>query len=134
MAFDPTQAYPSIVMAWIRFPALPSYLYNRKIITEIGELVGKVAKLDLNTDSRIRGHFARMTVYVNLDKPLVSQILINRRSQKVEYESLSTIYFHCGRYGHVDNVCPFRTAGPSIEKDNKWPETISENSNSVREK
>ncbi|PPE02905.1 hypothetical protein GOBAR_DD00065 [Gossypium barbadense] len=42
LAFDPTQAYPSIVMAWIRFPALPSYLYNRKIITEIRGLVGKV--------------------------------------------------------------------------------------------
>ncbi|MBA0605033.1 hypothetical protein Godav_017648 [Gossypium davidsonii] len=59
------------------FPALPSYLYNRKIITKIGELVGKVVKLDMNTDSRARGRFARMAVYVNLEKPLVSQILIN---------------------------------------------------------
>ncbi|XP_012453312.2 uncharacterized protein LOC105775336 [Gossypium raimondii] len=58
LAFDPTQAYPSIVMAWIRFPALPSYLYNRKIITEIRGLVGKVVKLDMNTDSRTRGQFA----------------------------------------------------------------------------
>ncbi|MBA0664276.1 hypothetical protein Goklo_004314 [Gossypium klotzschianum] len=58
LAFDPTQAYPSVVMAWIRFPALPSYLYNRKIITEIRELVGKVVKLDMNTDSRVRGQFA----------------------------------------------------------------------------
>ncbi|PPS07537.1 hypothetical protein GOBAR_AA13110 [Gossypium barbadense] len=74
-AFDSTQAYPSVVVAWIRLPALPSYLYNRKIITEIGELVGKVVKLDMNTDSRTRGLFARMAVYVNLEKPLVSQIL-----------------------------------------------------------
>ncbi|MBA0684345.1 hypothetical protein Goari_025937 [Gossypium aridum] len=48
MTFNPTQAYLSIMMAWIRFPALHSYLYNRKIITEIGELVGKVVKLDMN--------------------------------------------------------------------------------------
>ncbi|PPR83483.1 hypothetical protein GOBAR_AA37232 [Gossypium barbadense] len=72
MAFDPSQAYPSVVMAWIRFSALPSYLYNHKIITEIGELVGKVVKLDLNTDSRTRGYFARLAVYVNLETPLVS--------------------------------------------------------------
>ncbi|KAH1098909.1 hypothetical protein J1N35_015830 [Gossypium stocksii] len=91
MAFDPTQAYPSVVMAWIIFPTLPSYLYNRKIITEIGELVGKVVKLYMNTDSRARGHFARLAVYVNLEKPLVSHILINGRSQKVEYKSFSTI-------------------------------------------
>ncbi|XP_016665736.1 uncharacterized protein [Gossypium hirsutum] len=107
-AFDSTQAYPSVVVAWIRLPALPSYLYNRKIITEIGELVGKVVKLDMNTDSRTRGLFARMAVYVNLEKPLVSQILVNGRTQMVEYESLSTIYFHCGRYGHVENMCNFK--------------------------
>ncbi|XP_016752428.1 uncharacterized protein [Gossypium hirsutum] len=105
MAFDPTQAFPSVVMAWIRFLALPSYLYNRKIITEIRELVGKVVKLDMNTDNRTQGRFARMAVYVNLEEPLVSQILINGRIQKVEYESLSTICFHCGRYGHVENIC-----------------------------
>ncbi|MBA0686161.1 hypothetical protein Goari_013776, partial [Gossypium aridum] len=91
-------------MAWIRFPALPSYLYNHKIITEIRELVGKVVKLDMNIDNRARGCFARMAVYVNLEKPLVSQVLINGRSQKVEYGSLSTICFHCGRYGHVENL------------------------------
>ncbi|KAK5803818.1 hypothetical protein PVK06_031467 [Gossypium arboreum] len=96
-------------------------------------LVGKVVKLDLNTYSRTIGRFARMAIYVNLDKPLVSQILINGRSQKVEYESLSTICFHCGRYGYVDNICPLRIAGPSIEKDNKSPETKSENSNLVKE-
>ncbi|PPS07032.1 hypothetical protein GOBAR_AA13604 [Gossypium barbadense] len=40
-------------------------------------MVGKVIKLDMNTDSRARGRFARMAVYVDLEKPLVSQILIN---------------------------------------------------------
>ncbi|MBA0674759.1 hypothetical protein Goari_016340 [Gossypium aridum] len=72
MAFDPTQAYPSVVIAWIRFPALPSYLYNCKIITEIGEMVGKVVKLDMNSNSRAMGRFDRMAVYVNLEKPLVT--------------------------------------------------------------
>lgn len=120
-------------MAWIRFPALPTYLYDRKVITEIGELVEKVVKLDMNTDSRTRDRFTRMAVYVNLDKPLVSQILINGRSQKVEYKSLSTICFNCGRYGHVDNICPFRNVEPLVEKGNKSPEVVSENSKSVRE-
>ncbi|XP_012453509.1 uncharacterized protein LOC105775544 [Gossypium raimondii] len=70
LAFDPTQAYPNVVMAWIRFPGLPGYLYNHKIITEIGEMVGKVVKLDMNTDNRTRGRFARLAVYVDLEKPL----------------------------------------------------------------
>ncbi|PPD85295.1 hypothetical protein GOBAR_DD17775 [Gossypium barbadense] len=66
LAFDPTQAYPSVVMAWIRFLGLPGYLYNHKIITEIGEMVGKVVKLDMNTDSRTRERFSRMVIYVGL--------------------------------------------------------------------
>ncbi|MBA0822507.1 hypothetical protein Goarm_019304 [Gossypium armourianum] len=117
--------------AWIRFPSLPGYLYNHKILTEIGELVGKVVKLDMNTDSRAKGYFVRMAVYVNLEKPLVSQILINGQSQKVEYESLSTICFHCGRYDHVENFCTFRNYGPFVEKKIDSLETIPKNQNMV---
>ncbi|MBA0876882.1 hypothetical protein Goshw_022427 [Gossypium schwendimanii] len=117
LAFDPTQAYPSVVMAWIRFPGLPVYLYNHKIITEIGKTVGKVVKLDMNTDNRTRGRFARLAVYVDLEKPLVSYILINGQKQNVEYESLSTICFHCGRFGHVENSCPFKISESLNEKE-----------------
>ncbi|MBA0604745.1 hypothetical protein Godav_017388, partial [Gossypium davidsonii] len=36
---------------WIVFGQLPGHLYNRKILWEIGELIGKVVRLDFNTDS-----------------------------------------------------------------------------------
>ncbi|MBA0585698.1 hypothetical protein Gorai_016465, partial [Gossypium raimondii] len=90
---------------------------KRPLSEEIGEIVRKVVKLDMNTDSRVRGCFARMAIYVNFEKPLVSKILINGRSQKVEYESLPTICFHCGRYGHVEGICTFRKPGPTVEKE-----------------
>ncbi|PPR98740.1 hypothetical protein GOBAR_AA21936 [Gossypium barbadense] len=48
-----------------------------KILEEIGGTIGKVVRLDFNTDSRITGHFARIAVYVNLDKPLIAQVLVN---------------------------------------------------------
>ncbi|MBA0729233.1 hypothetical protein Golax_022555 [Gossypium laxum] len=83
-------------MSWIIFMGLPGYFYKRKILVEIGGLIGKVAKLDMNMDNRVRDRFARMAVYVNLDKPLV-----NGKMQRVEYEFLPTICFHRGRYGHV---------------------------------
>ncbi|KAH1047923.1 hypothetical protein J1N35_038707 [Gossypium stocksii] len=132
-AFDSSQADPGVVMAWIRFPSLPSYLYIHKIITKIGELVGKVVKLDMNTDSRARGCFARLAIYVNIDKPLVLQILMNGQLQKVEYESLMTICFHCGRYQHVENMCPFSITRPSVEKKSNSSEKIPKNSNPVKE-
>ncbi|MBA0877888.1 hypothetical protein Goshw_010630 [Gossypium schwendimanii] len=132
LAFDPTQAYPSVVMTWIRFPGLPGYLYNHKIITELEEMVGKVVKLDMNTDSRTRGRFARLAVYVDLEKPLVSHILINGRKQNVEYESLSSICFHCGIYGHVENSCPFKNSETPSEKENTSSEMASEFQNTTK--
>ncbi|MBA0600436.1 hypothetical protein Gorai_006623 [Gossypium raimondii] len=52
-------------------------MYKQKVLVEIGGLMGKVAKLDMNTDNKARGRFARMVVYINLDRPLAFQILIN---------------------------------------------------------
>ncbi|MBA0585882.1 hypothetical protein Gorai_016643 [Gossypium raimondii] len=71
-------------------------------------MVGKVVKLDYNTDSRTNSRFARMAVYVNLDKPLTSQVLINGTTQLIEYESLWMIQpceriVSKGRHGHVLN-------------------------------
>ncbi|MBA0668035.1 hypothetical protein Goklo_001015 [Gossypium klotzschianum] len=133
MAFDPSQAYLNVVMTWIRFPGLPGYLYKYKILAEIGEMVGKVVKLDMNIDSRMGGCFNRLVVYVNLERPLVSQILINGRPQRVEYESLQTICFHCERYGHVKDNCSFRSARINVEKETALPEMIPENHNLVED-
>ncbi|KAK5836831.1 hypothetical protein PVK06_012633 [Gossypium arboreum] len=70
--FSPLQPYPSMVLAWIWLPSLLGFLYKKKILEEIGGIIGKVVRLDFNTDSKIRGRFARMVVYINFDKPLIA--------------------------------------------------------------
>ncbi|PPS08671.1 hypothetical protein GOBAR_AA11970 [Gossypium barbadense] len=45
--FCPSQPYPSLVLAWIRLPGLPGYLYKKKIIEAIGSTIGKVVRLTL---------------------------------------------------------------------------------------
>ncbi|MBA0687068.1 hypothetical protein Goari_014631 [Gossypium aridum] len=67
----------------------------------------------MNTDNRIRGRFARMAVCVNLDKPLVSQVLINGKIQKIKYKFLPMVCFHYVRYRHVKEVCPFKVLEPT---------------------
>ncbi|MBA0753473.1 hypothetical protein Gogos_020370 [Gossypium gossypioides] len=42
---------------------------------------------------------------VNLDKLLVSQVLINGILQRVQYEYIPTICFACGLYEHVKEIC-----------------------------
>ncbi|KAK5775604.1 hypothetical protein PVK06_043511 [Gossypium arboreum] len=106
-----------MVMAWIRLLGLPGYLYKKKIIEEIEGTIGKVLRLDFNTDSRARGRFARMAVYNNLDKPLIAQVRVNGLYQKVEYEGLPTICFTCRKYGHTKELCGSLQPEASSEKD-----------------
>ncbi|MBA0603243.1 hypothetical protein Gorai_003396 [Gossypium raimondii] len=63
----------------IRLPGLLGHMYKRKILREIRGIIGKVAKLDFNTDNGVRGRFARMIVFVNLDRALISQEICPRR-------------------------------------------------------
>lgn len=58
--FSPLPPYPNVVLAWIRLPGLPGFMFYRQIVEAIGGLIGKVVKLDFQTDKRTRGHFARL--------------------------------------------------------------------------
>ncbi|KAH1123200.1 hypothetical protein J1N35_006360 [Gossypium stocksii] len=109
--FNPSRPFPSSILAWIRFPGLSGFLYQKKILEEIGNLVGRVVKLDIKTDNRERGQFSRMTVFVNLEKPLTSQVLINGRLQRVEFEAFPEICFSYGNYGHFKNSCTSSLTG-----------------------
>ncbi|MBA0761541.1 hypothetical protein Gotri_024169 [Gossypium trilobum] len=106
--FNPLQPFPNHVMAWVRFPSLPGVFYKRKILEEIGSLIGKVTKLDFKTDCGSRGRLACMAVFINLNKPLIPHVLINGMVQRVEYELLLAVCFLCGRYSHVRDLFPYK--------------------------
>lgn len=65
-----------------------------------------MVKLDFKTDNRTRGRFAWLVILINLDKWLVSQVVIDGAIQRVEYEALSTVCFACSKYEHVKELCP----------------------------
>ena len=52
-----------------------------------------------------------------MDKPLVSQFILDGKIQKVEYECLPRICFACGRYEHVSGACPEKKDSLGIDKD-----------------
>lgn len=80
-------------------------------------MVRKVVRLDFNIDNRARGNFTQMTVFVNLNKPLISQILINDDLQRIEYESFPVVCFSWGQYSYGKELCPIaRTVVVEEEK------------------
>nr|KJB72156.1 hypothetical protein B456_011G162000 [Gossypium raimondii] len=75
-------------------------LWSKEFLENV-VLVGKVVKIVLQTDKRVRGQFARFEVQVNLRKPLISRVRVANKIHRVEYESLPLICFSSGTYGHM---------------------------------
>ncbi|MFQ6640458.1 hypothetical protein Gotur_016447 [Gossypium turneri] len=50
-------------------------------------------KIDYNTDNRAQGKFARMKILIDLWKPLIYNITIKDKIQRVEYKGLLNDYF-----------------------------------------
>ncbi|KDO39313.1 hypothetical protein CISIN_1g037277mg, partial [Citrus sinensis] len=94
------------IVAWIRILGMPLHYYHKRILRMIGNVVGKVIKIDYNTESARRGKFARIAVEISLKKPLCSQFFLDGKLQNIEYENLPIICFNCGIYGHKNDDCP----------------------------
>lgn len=89
-------SHASKPLVWIRLSSLLEGLSTRSLLRFIGGAIGPVAKIDRNTKNNLCGQFTRLAVYVELGKPLVSKVIIDERTQRVEYESLPLVCFRCG--------------------------------------
>nr|POE50672.1 hypothetical protein CFP56_00127 [Quercus suber] len=79
--FKAETANVSSVAIWIRFNGLPIEYYDAKVLKEIGEAVGKVLRIDTRTASEARGRYARLCVLIDVDKPLITTVLIEKLEQ-----------------------------------------------------
>ncbi|KAL4352985.1 hypothetical protein GQ457_06G016350 [Hibiscus cannabinus] len=71
----------------------------------IAATIGEVVRVDYNTTEGKCGRFARLAIIVDLKKPLLSGIIIDRKRQDIEYEGLPSICFKCGKYGQMKESC-----------------------------
>ncbi|CAL1413661.1 unnamed protein product [Linum trigynum] len=94
------------VVAWVQLPELPIHFYHREVLFTMGNLLDRTVKLDYHTEKLERGKFARITVELDMTKPLKSRIHLDGFWQQVVYENIPEICFECGRIGHSETSCP----------------------------
>ncbi|CAL1354810.1 unnamed protein product [Linum trigynum] len=113
--FKVSDPLPKKMIVWVQLPALKIHFYHKEVLTTLGNLIGRIIKLDYHTLNRQRAKFARLAVEVDLAKHLVPQIWLDDVWQKVEYENLSAVCFECGKIGHDAAECPqiFRISPPA---------------------
>ncbi|CAN1147044.1 Uncharacterized protein At4g02000 [Linum perenne] len=114
--FEPGFSQVNTVKIWVRLSGLPLEYFDAAVLRILGDKLGKMVRVDGMTLLGSRGNYARLCIEVDLNKPLVSKYLLNRRVRRVEYEGLHEICFHCGRYGHERGSCPLtrEAADPSM--------------------
>ncbi|KAL9419379.1 hypothetical protein AB3S75_037193 [Citrus x aurantiifolia] len=115
--FDSSKGEIDKVVAWIRLPGMALHYYHKKILRRLGQIIGSVIRIDYNTESAQRGKFARIAVEIDLKSPLISQFQLDGKVQRVEYENLSIICFHCGKYGHYMESCSDKEKNGLTEDD-----------------
>ncbi|KAJ4832410.1 hypothetical protein Tsubulata_031413 [Turnera subulata] len=106
--FNPASHKVTSVVAWIQIPDISCEYYDRGILRAVCNEIGKLIRLDHNTEEAIRGHYARVAVELDLTKPLQSQVFVDDKWYFISYENIPQICFHCGIAGHLMSSCPYR--------------------------
>ncbi|KAI9125946.1 hypothetical protein K1719_003364 [Acacia pycnantha] len=80
--------------------------YNVESLRRIGNMIGKMIKVDRSTSVYDKGGFARICVEIDLKKLLLPTYLVFGEERNIIYEGLHQVCFSCGKYGHQKVVCP----------------------------
>ncbi|CAL1370229.1 unnamed protein product [Linum trigynum] len=111
--FNPQWAEVATTMIWARLPGLLREFINKEAVERIAGKIGRPVRVDNATETGDRGKFARVSVEVDLTKPLLSQYKIEGITYYIEYEGLFRICTECGKYGHVKTTCPTLAKKPA---------------------
>lgn len=98
-------------------PRDASHYYHKKVLRMLGHIIGIVIRIHYNAELAFRGKFARITVEIYLERPLISQFLLDGKIQRVEYEALPMICFEYGIYGHTSNSYPNKKTNENTKDD-----------------
>lgn len=95
---------------WIRLYDLPLYAMNEHVARLIGDSIGSVEEIDVKKGEVAWGEFIRVTVRLNITKPLMRGKRINLGPHgscwvRFVYDRLPNFCYVCGRLGHNHRDC-----------------------------
>ena len=105
LEFQDAKAKVSSMAVWIILAELPIEFFHLDILRAVGNTIGTFIRIDNITTSVARGHFARICVQIDLDKPLMPYITIGNFIQKIQYENIPVLCYNCGILGHTQDKC-----------------------------
>ncbi|KAF3961035.1 hypothetical protein CMV_014300 [Castanea mollissima] len=111
--FKPSEAQVTSVAAWVRLNKLPIEYYDTIVLRQIGQALGKVLRIDIHMASEARGRYARICVQVDIAKPLINTVRVEKRNHLVSCEGVSKLCFSCGRLRHRKEICQYTVRSPA---------------------
>lgn len=89
----------STTAIWIRLPQLPIEFYDKSILEQVGNMIGKLLKIDTCTSSTLCGRYVRICVRVLLDIPSPPPLPLAPITNPYEREGI--ICNGCGIISHT---------------------------------
>ncbi|KAI9120579.1 hypothetical protein K1719_007612 [Acacia pycnantha] len=117
------------IAVWVRIPDLPMEFCTVEALGMIGNMIGKMIKIDRSTSIYDKGVFARICVEIDLHQPLLPAFTAFGEDKQLVYEGLHLVCFRCGLYGHERANCPDQMEA-AIAEQSEQPEMgigLSEN-------
>lgn len=85
-------------------PGLPLELWGESYFSKLLKQIGKVIKIDIDSEDVSKGRFARVCFEVDTSKPLKMEIKYKRgnniKSALIDYEKITGICYCCGLQDH----------------------------------
>nr|XP_033508258.1 uncharacterized protein LOC117273262 isoform X2 [Nicotiana tomentosiformis] len=82
-------------------PTFVNKSYDKSILEQMDNRVGKLLKIDTYTSSTLRGRYARICVQVLLDIPITTNITIGTHNQSLVYEGEGILCTGCVSIFHT---------------------------------
>ena len=123
--FIPDEEPIKRLTAWIRIPNISVEYFDYDFLKTIGEKVGKVNGIDQTMANVERGRFTRLSMEVDLSKPLLSKFRLHGRIWKIQYEGIKLLCFKCGKIGHREDFCPANPPPTQSTQESHSPSTLA---------